>query len=385
MHGHFERNNAKKPGGVKKVLLIVLGIVLLLAVAIIIGVVVYYNSMLDKINYVEVPKITYTQSTTPEGQDAQAEEGDATETPETTAPHVASSEDYINFLVVGQSSRAGEEARMADTMILCTLNTYEKTLTMTSMLRDAFVKMPDYKGHYGGRIKLTTIYNLGSYYSDGDPAGSMELMNQTLYDNFGIEVDYNFEVDFDAFVWIVDAIGGVDIELTEAEANYLNDDDVWVTYDVEPGMAHLDGMAALSYARMRKAEGDSESDIVRTSRQRKLMEIILSELKKEPISGLQNLANEVLPKITTSMSKSDMTSMLLTILPMLPDLKVNVGGTCPADYWGDYVDIYSDDTQHSVLRFDVAQTTKTMRAITEGEGLETMPTEAEETTQETTK
>ena len=270
-------------------------------------------------------------------------------------------------------------------MILCTLNIYEKTLTMTSMLRDAFVKMPDYKGHYGGRIKLTTIYNLGSYYSDGDPAGSMELMNQTLYDNFGIEVDYNFEVDFDAFVWIVDAIGGVDIELTEAEANYLNDDDVWVTYDVEPGMAHLDGMAALSYARMRTAEGDSESDIVRTSRQRKLMEIILSELKKEPISGLQNLANEVLPKITTSMSKSDMTSMLLTILPMLPDLKVNVGGTCPADYWGDMVDIYDDGTQHSVLRFDVAQTTKTMRAITEGEGLETMPTEAAETTQETTK
>ena len=180
-------------------------------------------------------------------------------------------------------------------------------------------------------------------------------------------MDYNFEVDFETFVWIVDAVGGIDVELTEAEADYLNDDDVWVTYDVEPGMAHLDGMAALSYARMRKAEGGNESDIVRSSRARKVIEILLEELKGESISGLQDLANEVLPKVTTSMSKSEMTNMLLTVLPMLPNLKINMGGTCPANYQGDMVDIYGDGQLQSVLRFDVAETTKTMRAITEGE------------------
>lgn len=380
MHGRYERRKSKKTKSVKKILLIILGIVLLLLAAAIIGVAVYYNSMLDKINYVEVPKITYTQATESGMETADTSPESSEETvAETTAPHVASSADYINFLVVGQASREGEEARLADTMVLCTLNTYEKTLTLTSMLRDSFVKMPDYKGHDGGRIKLTMIYHLGSYYSDGDPAGSMELMNQTLYNNFGVEVDYNFEVDFEAFVWIVNAIGGIDIELTEAEADYLNDDDVWVTYDVEPGMAHLDGMAALSYARMRKAEGDNESDIIRTSRARKVMTILLEELKKEPISGLQNLANEVLPKVTTSMSKSEVTDMLLMVLPMLPDLEINIGGTCPANYKGEMVDIYDNDQLQSVLRFDVAETTKTMRAITEGEGLETMPTEAEET------
>ena len=380
MHGRYERRKSKKTKSVKKILLIILGIVLLLLAAAIIGVAVYYNSMLDKINYVEVPKITYTQATESGMETADTSPESSEETvAETTAPHVASSADYINFLVVGQASREGEEARLADTMVLCTLNTYEKTLTLTSMLRDSFVKMPDYKGHDGGRIKLTMIYHLGSYYSDGDPAGSMELMNQTLYNNFGVEVDYNFEVDFEAFVWIVNAIGGIDIELTEAEADYLNDDDVWVTYDVEPGMAHLDGMAALSYARMRKAEGDNESDIIRTSRARKVMTILLEELKKEPISGLQNLANEVLPKVTTSMSKSEVTDMLLMVLPMLPDLEINIGGTCPANYKGEMVDIYDNGQLQSVLRFDVAETTKTMRAITEGEGLETMPTEAEET------
>lgn len=368
MHGRYERRKSRKTKSVKKTSLIILVIVLLLLAAAIIGVAVYYNSMLDKINYVEVPKITYTQATESSTETADTSPEASEETVvETTAPHVASSADYINFLIVGQSSREGEESRLADTMVLCTLNTYEKTLTMTSMLRDAFVKMPDYKGHDGGRIKLTMIYHLGSYYSDGDPAGSMELMNQTLYNNFGVEVDYNFEVDFEAFIWIVNAVGGIDVELTEAEADYLNKDDVWVTYDVEPGLAHLDGMAALSYARMRKADGDNESDIIRSSRARNVIKILLTRLKSEPISGLQSFANEVLPKVTTSMSKSEFTDMLLTVLPMLPDLEINLGGTCPANYKGDMVDIYSNGQPQSVLRFDVAETTKTMRAITEGE------------------
>lgn len=367
MRGRYERQKQKRSTGAKKWILIALAGILVLAVGFIIAIAVYWNSIVGKMNYVEVPDITYSTPAVDQTLESSATEVTVDSTTETTQSHVASSADYINFLVVGQSSREGEEARLADTMILCTLNTYEKTLTMTSMLRDAFVKMPDYKGHQGGRIKLTMIYHLGSYYSDGDPAGSMELMNQTLYNNFGVEVDYNFEVDFEAFIWIVNAIGGIDIELTEAEADYLNDDDVWVTYDVEPGMAHLDGMAALSYARMRKAEGDNESDIIRTSRARKVMEILLEELKKQPISGLQNLANEILPKITTSMSKSEMTSLLMTILPMLPDLKINIDGTCPANYKGDMVDIYNNGQLQSVLRFDVAETTKTMRAITEGE------------------
>lgn len=372
MQGRYEKKKVRRPLGWKKILLISVISVLLLIVAVGAGVAIYYNSMLDKINIVQVPTISYTQAGTETTE--VTEETVEESVPETTAPHVASSADYINILVVGQAAREGEEERFADTAILCTLNTYEKTLTMTSLLRDSFVKMPDYKGHSGGRIKLTTIYHLGSQYGDG-VAGSMELMNQTLYDNFGIEVDYNFEIDFNAFVWIVDALGGIDVELTEAEADYLNDDDVWVTYDVEPGLAHLDGMAALSYARMRKAAGDNESDITRTSRQRKVVEIVLDRLKKESLSGLQNLANDVLPKITTSMSKSEITDMLVKLLPMLWDLKIETGGTCPADYWGDMVDIYGDGFQHSVLRFDVTQTKKTMRAITEGEGLEDSSTQ----------
>ncbi len=363
MSGHYERK--KRPPSAGKILLIVLAVIAVLVVASVIAGVIYYNFMLNKINHVEVPDIVYTQATT-EAATIATETTEATTEATTEPPHVPSSADYLNILLVGQASREGEEERFADTSILCTLNTYTKTLTMTSFLRDSFVKMPDYKGHYGGRIKLTTIYHLGSIYGDG-PAGSMELMNMTLYNNFGVEVDHNFEVSFDAFIKVVDMLGGVDVELTEAEADYLNKDDVWVLYDVEPGPAHLDGMAALCYARMRKAAGDNESDITRTSRQRQVIESLLEKVRQCSLSEIQNIANVVLPLVTTSMSNSEITELLMTLVPMLPQLQIIDGGTCPANYQGDTVDIYGDGMQHSVLRFDEAQTKKEMRAITEGE------------------
>lgn len=366
MSGRYEKKKQKRPLGWKKVVLITIAVVLLLIVAAVIAIAVYYNSMISKINRVDVPKIVYTTPTTePTGNTEQTAETTEETTVATTEPHVASSADYLNILLVGQAARDGEAERFADTAILCSINTYTKKLTMISLLRDSFVRPPDYKGHTFGRIKLTTVYHLGYLYGDG-VAGSMELMNLTLYNNFGIEVDYNFEIDFEAFVKVVNMIDGIDIELTEAEANYLNaDGKVW--QEVKPGINWLDGDTALAYARMRKAEGDSESDIKRTSRQRMFMEAVLAKLKGKSLSDLQALANEILPMITTSMTKSEITEYMLTLLPMLPEMTIENGGNCPAASRGDMVDIYGDGMYHSVLRFDETETKRTMRAITEGE------------------
>ncbi len=368
MKGKYE-NPKQEKHGLKKIILIFLIAFFVLIISAVASAAVYYNTMLNKMNHVDIPDIVYTIPET-EPETIAVETVQPTSSIETLATepekHIPSSADYINFLLVGQAARDGEAERFADTMILCTVNTYEKTLTMTSLLRDTLVKMPDYRKHTGGNIKLTTIYHLGSTYGDGI-AGSMELMNQTLYDNFGIEVDYNFEVDFDAFIRVIDMLGGIDIELTEAEANYLNADDFWVYQDVEPGMAHLDGMTALCYARMRKASGDSDSDIIRTSRQRKVIATILEKLKNLSIGEIQALVDEVLPLVATSMDNREITQMLLTLLPILPDLRIEASGTCPANYWGDMVDIYSNGMLHSVLRFDKNETKAAMRKITEGE------------------
>ena len=379
-HGRFENHKPKKKKSPVKIVLIIVAVLLVLVIGVIAAGVLYYNSKLDKITHVEVPKIEYTTPTEdlladPEGVKTEAAETEATEeTPtETTEPvHVASSEDFINILVVGQAARAGETAnaeRMADTSILCTINTYDKSLTLTSFLRDSLVRPPNFKGKEFGKIKLTTVYHLGSYYSGGDVAGSMQLMNMTLYDSFGIEVDHNFEVDFDIFIKIIDLMNGVTVNLTPEESAYLYAEDAWVSYDTQPGWFHLDGAGALTYARMRKAEGDSDSDIKRTARQRHLIECIIFQLKQLSLSDVNRIADEVLPMITTSMTGSEITDLLMKLLPMLPELQIKTGGTCPVEgtAWGSMKDIYGDGFYHSVLEFDVGQQKKLMRALTEGE------------------
>lgn len=370
MRGKFERKKPKKSGSKIALILVIVFLVLLLAA--IAAFVIYYNTMLGKLNQVNVPKINYTEEVTEAAGETSPEtptEAPVTETTvPPTQPHVASRDDYINILVVGQAARGGEEERFADTMILFTINTYEKSVTMTSFLRDTLVKCPqEWRNHTFGQIKLTTVYHMGSFYGGGGPADSMEFMNLTLYKNFGVEVDHNFEIDFDAFIQVIDELGGVDIELTQEEADYLNADDFWVYEDVEPGMNTLGGMTALSYARMRKAEGDNDSDITRTSRQRKLVESVIAKLKTKSPSRLQKIANKVLPLVTTSMSNSEITDLLLTLVPMVTDLTINEGGTCPKDSWGDMVDIYGNGMKHSVLYFEEGPTKAYMRERTLGE------------------
>ena len=347
---------------------------ILLVVGLFVGGKMYINGMLDKVNHVEMEKPVYTQSTeAPEMIEQPAEEEvELTEAPttvETEPPH-ATREDYVNFLVVGQAGRAGEEERFADTMMLFTLNKFDKTITVTSLLRDSFVQPPPFRGHNFGHIKLTTVYHLGSHYDNGNVAGSMELIDMTLYDNFGLEIDHNIEVNFDVFQKVIDGLGGLDIELNEVECDYLNKYFKklnWEGYVYEPGMNHLDGFVSLTYARMRKAEGDGDSDIKRTARQRKLIESVMGKVKSMSLGDVQNLANAVLPMVTTNMSKDEIADTMMTLLPMLPELKLITGGTCPINYSGAMVDIYKDGFKHSVLKFNVKETKEAMRELTLGE------------------
>ena len=229
------------------------------------------------------------------------------------------------------------------------------------------MKLPDYRGHVCGRAKFTVCYGLG--YQWGDIAGAMEMTNICMRDNFGVEVDYNVEIDFESFIRVVDLMGGIEIELTEAEAKYLNADDLYVTYDVEPGLQYLDGMAALSYARMRKAEGDNDSDIKRSARQRLVIETLLNKVRGLGLKELQSVADTLLPEITTTMTPADVVSVLTRILPVFDQVKI-VGETIPVSGtgWGEIIDIYDDGIPDSIIRFESPQQKKLIRAITEAEG-----------------
>ena len=256
---------------------------------------------------------------------------------------------------------------MADTTMLVSINTYTEEVTVFSILRDSLVQLPAYKGLNGGRNKFTMCYALG--YQQGGTAGAMEMTNICLKDNFGIEVDYNVEVSFDGFIRMIDYLNGVELELTEAEADYLNKDTLYVQRTIEPGVQVLQGMEALSYARMRKAAGDGESDIKRTARQRNLVSALLKRFQGMSLSELNGWVDELLPMVTTTMTPSDVTRLAATILPMVSRLTMK-GETVPVGKtgWGEMVDIYGDGTEHSVMQFVSSQQKQLIRAITEAEG-----------------
>lgn len=377
--GHFQQAQPPKKKKGKKIALIVLTVLLVLVIAAAIIGIGAYKAVLNKVTYVTMPTYETTEpateatvANTTEVTAATTEATTEATTVETTVPPMKP-EDIINLLVVGQSSRAGEEGKLADTMILASLNKYNNTLTLTSFLRDTYVDLPDYRDSRGtlhtcGWNKLTSCYALGHSW-DG-AGGAMKMMNDCLYNNFGVEVDYNVEIDFDCFIKLVDILGGVGIEVTQEEADYLNADTLFVPYGgINAGWVTLGGSEALSYARMRKAAGDNDSDIKRTARQRKLMDALFNNIRGMNLSQLTRIVNEILPMITTNMHPDKITEFLVEVAPMVPDLIFEKGGTCPVQdtYWSSWEE--TPDGAMYVLAFDGGQNKKLMRQITEGEGL----------------
>ena len=371
-HGRFEE--AKQPKPKKKAgkifLLVFLILVLLVGGAAAWGI-WYYNDMFGKMDIVTLDKNlyeTYSEETTfpeetqtiPAATQTQTATTAATVPTETTVPPFKA-EDIVNILVVGQAGREGEESHIADSTILVTVNTYDGTVRLSSVLRDTLVSLPAYKGHKAGRNKFNMAYHLGNTWEGIE--GAMAYTNLTMYHNFGVEVDHNVEISFESFTKLIDYMGGVEIELTEAEANYLNKDDLYVKYDVEPGVQYLDGMAALSYARMRKADGDGDSDIKRTDRQHKLIEALFNKVRSLSLKELQGVADTLLPLITTTMTPKDVADLLLKMLPHIRDLKFEKGSIpIKTTYWGELQEPYG-----SVLLFYPDQNKRLIREFTEGE------------------
>lgn len=345
--------------------LIVVAVVLLVVVAGLIGFLFLNNNTSLQAAPATVPTTAPTQASETATTSVTTEATTEPTTVPTTLPYKESGLDIINILLVGQASREGEESRIADTMILATVNKNTKTLTLTSFLRDTFAMLPnpkDLNSNYG-RQRINLAYHLG--WKAGGTALAMDTVNRCLYINFGINVDYDIEVDFRAVIDLVNLIGGVTIDLTEAEAEYLrNDDKVWQE-NIHAGVCCLDGDSALAYARMRKAKGDSDSDIKRTDRQRKMLTAILDQVKGLGFTKLQELVNAAIPLVTTNMTDEEITTCIWEILPLLPELKVERIQCPSAEFsWGEIIEL--DGYPSSVMKFDEGQNKKMMTAITEG-------------------
>lgn len=263
----------------------------------------------------------------------------------------------INVLLIGNDSRENGEDGRSDAMILISISSKTKKVYMTSLLRDMYVEIP---GHGGNRLNAAYAY------------GGAALLCETIEQNFGIEVNRYALVNFQAFANMVDAVGGVDLELTNEEVQwvnaYLNEYNLLEGREITTdyldtslsGMLHLNGPQALAYCRNRYIG----TDFGRTERQRKVLGAVMKKLPLAMAANSSDLIDGLFPYLTTNLTQAEVYQLTLNAAKYLSydmeQLTIPAEGT------------YSNATirQMMVLQVDFDANKKLLRGKLYGEGEE---------------
>lgn len=199
----------------------------------------------------------------------------------------------VTFALFGLDSRTGQLDRgtLSDTMIIAVLDRETKEITMSSVYRDTLVQMED--GSYN---------KANAAYAFGGPQEAISMLNR----NFDLNIEDYVSVNFNALVNVIDALGGVDLDVTEDEVPHLNNYQVETSKVVgqeripleHGGMQTLNGVQAVSFARIRIIGGDQQ----RTERQRRLIQAITDKAQTASLSTINKIIDQVFPQISTSLS-----------------------------------------------------------------------------------
>lgn len=216
--------------------------------------------------------------------------------------------DYLkNILLIGVDAREGEDAEKtrSDTMMLVTIDTRNNQIKLTSFLRDMYLEIPGYR-----EDKLNAAQS----------RGGTQLLVDTLEYNFKIRIDNYMFVSFEMFTTIIDKLGGVDVEITEKEAKYINskdhmsrDDGFAFPEPLSGGMQHFTGAQALWYSRIRYLD----SDFMRTARQRKVISALVRKATQQSPAELFELVGEVMPLVRTDLTEDEIMNLGLHALSYL--------------------------------------------------------------------
>ena len=210
-----------------------------------------------------------------------------------------------SVLVIGTDTRdPNEERGRSDSMILVSMNSRTDQIYMTSFMRDAYVDIPGY-----GSDKLNAAYSYGG----------PELLMDTLEENFDVHIDDYVMITFAACAAMIDAVGGVELEISDREAEAVNEILISEVNEIMGddreddlldggGKLTLDGKQALSYSRIRYV---GNADFERTERQRTVMSQVMSKVKGNPFRLLP-VCMGALPKMTTNMSALGLYGYALT-------------------------------------------------------------------------
>lgn len=263
-----KNDKKKKKNGSAKALLTVVAILFILIFG---GLYMLVGNVYKKMNYVKVDSVA---------KEACKEDG------------------VVNVLLIGNDSRLNGDDGRSDAMILISISDKTKTITMTSFLRDMYVDIP---GHDGNRLNAAYSY------------GGAELLMQTIEQNFDIPVHRYALVNFEAFANLVDAVGGIDLDVTNDEVQLINGylmeynqllgrnlDYDWLDASAS-GVIHLNGPQALAYSRNRYIG----TDFGRTERQRKVLSEVFKKLPGAMVTNSSEVINGLFPNLTTNLTQSE--------------------------------------------------------------------------------
>lgn len=278
-----------------------------------------------------------------------------TETPSEIGPHpelssVASlspneivyMNDVYNILLVGMDRRLMTGPANSDTIIILSIDKKHKSVKMTSVMRDSYVAIP---GKKDNRINASFMW------------GGAQLLMDTIEVNFGVRVDKYIAVDFYTFADVVDAIGGVDINVKEAEVKYMNS---YIQeqnrYRGRPementlkkaGYLHLNGVQACGYARIRYV---GNADFERTRRQRDVLNQVFKQGMKLNLIQISELLVQNLPKVNSNMSYNDLLGLASDVLSFgkteIEQFRIPAEGTYKG-LWVGGMNVLSVDTREN--------------------------------------
>lgn len=235
--------------------------------------------------------------------------------------------DWHNILLLGGDAEETGRYDRSDSMIILSINRDESLVKMTSIMRDTWVDFPD-RGDFG-KINAATVY------------GGPELAVATVNRAFGMDIEDYVMINMADMRKIVDLMGGVDVELTAAEASHLKLG--------KGGLTHLDGDAALAYSRIRSIDDDYH----RVMRQQNVLLAMADRAQNMELDALAEIADGVLEIILTNMEEESLKDLMMALLAMdaaeAEQYRIPVDGTFAAGMRGDVWRIDADFVQNTEL------------------------------------
>ena len=223
----------------------------------------------------------------------------------------------INVLIVGTDTRGKHTEDLTDTMMVASLDPVGKTVSLVSIPRD-MINTPLGNGDTFGP-KLNSLMSYADRNRDQFPKGGMRTLEDAIGALLGIRIDYYAQLDFGGFIKVVDAVGGVDVNVAKGfdDPTYDGYETGQHGFSITAGQHHLDGAAALAYARVRKPIG--ESDFTRQARQQQIIVALRDQVSRGGSLLFQ------LPALLDAVGQTIRTDMPVSRLPALAAIVQEVG------------------------------------------------------------